>query len=435
MRPSAIFNAFNPFNIVYKNHEFSPLGPGSVFAPTPAHTAPLVVPGSQCGTVHPANIYTHGPNYNDVEANTSDESENAESSSDSGEELDESRIAGGQAGTEDDIESYYEDAGSVASGEDDFDEAENATSAAVAEAPKPNNHGDASSRRTHSQYHPPQEHLPSQHFASPPQNTLPNASSGRGDCSKCDEPNEWDNMIQCDNTKRHGEDKGWYHYSCGGIANMYYVAKADDKWLCEVCLTEDLSDDPNKHFEYTDSDDESVGDERRKPNKERMVTGVQDPEARRQARKAKREAAASKKEAGRRDLKPKSCDDDENGTSNNNLITDGGRKRRPAPASALDSDLQQGARGHKRRVRDPENEVFDEQPSRRKRQKSESEVSEDESNIGRRPRRRVAPAPEFDYVSEPEDGTKGRKRKIRDLTPEDESSVKRPRWWDPDSRS
>lgn len=187
-----------------------------------------------------------------MEENDTDESESSESSeSSSSEELEEPPITGAESG----VEYYDEDAGSVASGDEYFDTGEGSSSAA-AKLSKPNEQVGAFSRHDHTTR---AHHLPAPHVASPPHIVPPNANERVSDCLKCDEPNEWDNMILCENTKRHGENMGWFHYSCARL-NPYKTLRDDIPWLCDECTAmENPADDPDEHIEPTDNEDETWG--------------------------------------------------------------------------------------------------------------------------------------------------------------------------------
>lgn len=197
----------------------------------------------------PRKMYRRGRNPYESEESESDDTEG---SSECEEETEEPRIAGAKSDAGDEVESYYDDAGSVASGEEYFD-SRRGTIPTKAKASRPNEPAKASSQHNR---HPYTAHTqrPSQRAPTSSQTALPNTKPRKGDCVKCDQPNQWDNMIQCDNSERHGALTGWYHFSCADL-NPYYSFKDGEKWLCETCTAaEDSSDDHVRQREISEDE-------------------------------------------------------------------------------------------------------------------------------------------------------------------------------------
>jgi len=195
--------------------------------------------------------------------------ENSKSSSTSAIALEESLIAGGGAEVEGEVESWYE--GSIVVSEDgslEFEEGLFLESTSAQVYPP--------SRLDHSPNHTTQVYPPSQHFPSRSHITLSSVSPESGDCLRCNKSNEFDHMVQCDNTSKHENNMGWFHYSCVGLP-IFTVLKDDETWFCEACKpATDFSDSPDEDVETTGDDDESVQDytyeDTKKPSKQEMAT-------------------------------------------------------------------------------------------------------------------------------------------------------------------
>ncbi len=233
------------------------------------------------GTVNPAQLNSGGPSPTIIDWNDFDVFENPEYSLASGAGFEQPPFARPAPNVEGVVKSWHK--GSIASNEEYFDSKK---AALPAEHTSLGLNEGLTLEDTAAQKHAPSRHDPfsypstpihqsSELFSAPPQVGLQDASSESGDCLRCDRPDDFDHMVQCDNTSKHGANKGWFHYSCVGLPTSTTLNE-NESWYCEACQATTPSPGSPGSDDYvasTDDDNKSVGDYTYEDNKKSSKQG------------------------------------------------------------------------------------------------------------------------------------------------------------------